>query len=90
VARMSERNDVPSARRYWAERLAVPLASAPLFAIAAAAGTAPAAWAAGAVIRRTSRGRRRRTGRCLRCSYDLRATPGRCPACGPIPAEVKT
>ena len=28
--------------------------------------------------------RRRRSGRCPACGYDLRATPGRCPECGTI------
>jgi hypothetical protein len=38
------------------------------------------------VIRRRRRRRRRAAaGLCVRCGYDLRASPGRCPECGTVP-----
>ena len=42
---------------------------------------APAGW----VIRWRGT-RRHRPGLCPACAYDLRATPGRCPECGAVPA----
>lgn len=44
----------------------------------------PLLWIPPALIvrRKWQRWRWRRTGRCLCCGYDLRASPGRCPECG--------
>ena len=43
---------------------------------------------AASVVRRRYRVQRRRAGRCVYCSYDLRATPERCPECGRQAAAV--
>jgi hypothetical protein len=48
----------------------------PHWFVAALAAVPPALWL------RRRRADRRRAGLCMRCSYDLRASPDRCPECG--------
>lgn len=42
------------------------------------------------IRRRRRRGRRLAAGLCVRCGYDLRASPDRCPECGAVPAAVNS
>jgi hypothetical protein len=59
----------------------------PYWGVAALFAGPPAGWLL--VFRRArSAGWRLRHMRCFRCGYDLRATPGRCPECGTVPANV--
>ena len=52
------------------------------------AGLPPAACLAGLILRRRRRAGRSAAGLCPACGYDLRATPGRCPECGRVPANL--
>jgi hypothetical protein len=54
---------------------------------AVAAAVLPVAWLIASRLRRKRRDRRARRGQCPICTYDLRATPNRCPECGTIPDE---
>jgi hypothetical protein len=55
----------------------------PYWALLIVAGVLPVCWCRPILVRRA----RRRSGRCLSCGYDLRASKERCPECGTaIPA----
>jgi hypothetical protein len=56
-------------------------AVAPYWALVLLSAIGPAQWF---VINRYRRARRRQMGLCVRCGYDLRATPGQCPECGTV------
>jgi hypothetical protein len=47
----------------------------------------PLLWAASRTLNALDDRRVRRLGRCPVCGYDLRASPGRCPECGAVPAR---
>ena len=57
------------------------LVTVPCWAVVIATNIVPAAW----VLRRRRALGTQRLGFCLRCGYDLRATPDRCPECGTAP-----
>jgi hypothetical protein len=57
----------------------------PYWLAAATTAVLPLLWARIATAR-LRRARRSRRNHCPSCGYDLRATPGRCPECGKVPA----
>jgi rubrerythrin len=57
---------------------------------ATGAAAAPVAWTVAALARWRRRGRRARQGLCVRCGYDVRETPERCPECGTPATRGKT
>lgn len=67
---------------WWHRRLDVQVAAVGLWPLVAGTLVAPMAWTAVGVHRRLRRRRRARAGLCLKCGYDLRASPGPCPECG--------
>jgi hypothetical protein len=64
-------------------------ASIPLQYIFAFCLPLPILWLA-EMRKRSLINRWRAEGRCLKCGYDLRATPERCPECGTIPPKKET
>lgn len=64
---------------YPLQRLVVPH-----WAIAVIAFAIPSLWLRSFISRRRSE----RSGLCLNCGYDLRATPDRCPECGTVPPQT--
>ena len=66
----------PSTGRLPPALLTVPISSLPVGSVPGVALIAAAIW-----TRLRSR-RRRSNGQCIRCGYDLRHTPARCPECG--------
>jgi hypothetical protein len=64
----------------WRFQDNIRIVEAPTWSVMVAMGVLPALLLAGRLRRRIA------PGACKGCGYDLRATPGRCPECGLVPA----
>jgi hypothetical protein len=62
----------------------------PDWSLVAALAVLPAIFAFRQIRAVRRRRRRSRLGLCPACGYDLRASPGRCPECGAVPAKHET
>ena len=76
-------------RAYWHGRLDVQLRSVPYWQPTLALALPPPLWFALWARRSTRLRRRRRSGLCVACGYDLRGSPDRCPECGTVPVTPK-
>ena len=73
----------------WVAREQLTVLLIPMYAILIATAVLPAYWLV--KFRRVKRAHRRFENHfCIRCGYDLRATPDRCPECGHVPEKVKS
>jgi hypothetical protein len=73
----------------WAHRRSsrdlIVTAVAPFWSVALATAASPLGWTTLRLRARRRARRRKNSGLCPACGYDLRATPYRCPECGAIP-----
>src|SRR5581483_5215798 len=73
---------LPAIRELWHSRLDQPVRAVSYGTLAAIMLALPALWLAMTGTRMVLDWGKRRRQICVRCGYDLRATPERCPECG--------
>jgi hypothetical protein len=75
-------SQLPEIRERWHRRLDVVRESTPWWTLTVATIVLPLVWLCNSARQRLRRLSRRRSGRCISCGYDLRASVGCCPECG--------